>query len=806
MTRDLNHGSMDRYYELDRLELVRALEEHGHGSFLRGWRTELDPEGTLEVDLPTFSKAAARLHYVGDSHLLFSRDGDLRTMSLEEVSPRRGGFIARFKQWVDQAFSSGSSEDPGSAVVPVHARFFEACKAQGGDGHVNFAAFAAACRHQGFEDEGRELEDLWECCDFTASGSIVREDLISFTLDTKVRDMEIFKAKISRVWEWKQAMGKEYIDGVKANEASRTETEKTSMPPTHRLAPRAWQASTFEALPSVMSQMRDERNRESARRCTLARRAFLEHAKTAYGNEARLMRHPDGLDPDGDFQFSVLALRRYLKTHPTLCIDVHYLWKALDTDEDGVCGLEDLSVPRARVLSTFLKWARERFGSCAAIWESPEAVRLRKKASASRWVSGKKKQKHIFVELLKLLGWPGVRASENRMTLCSALDFYDCGLVMQSDLAWLDRWRPAEWLAATPDCEAWEQLKALLLLAYGHPLRAWRFAMDTDDSDAVSRKEFVTGCNRVGFTGSVAGAWCHLDQDDSRMIGMREFDTAGYELLSSFKGWGHMFFGSAKMCFDALDEDRSGTVTLREMKRACKGLKWCGDVEVLFDCLDVDGRQNARDADDVGNACIELKEIMFLDAWTADAEIDDVETPEVLPAHSAPARIPGEDTTCAGASCGATRGSIKSRAAEPPLEISSASAVSSAMPSTALQGSRSCACVCGLSSGCSPLRQGHQHSLVNKPSELQHPLQPVSCGDRPANQGSARLGGGRPAFQGSARPGRDRPASQGSARRCGEGGLRLGGGHPASRGACGLSATAQPRKVVCGMGARRVLL
>merc|ERR1712048_496178 len=105
------------------------------------------------------------------------------------------------------------------------------------------------------------------------------------------------------------------------------------------------------------------------------------------------------------------------------------------------------------------------------------------------WNSTKKMQAKHFIEALKQFGWPGVPGepeSESYKMLCSSLDFYDCGLVMRSDLEWLDKWRVPPFLEAEPDPAALEELKSLVLRLFGHLLKGWRCAFDTKDSNCVS--------------------------------------------------------------------------------------------------------------------------------------------------------------------------------------------------------------------------------------------------------------------------------------------------------------------------------
>merc|ERR1719327_477007 len=105
-----------------------------------------------------------------------------------------------------------------------------------------------------------------------------------------------------------------------------------------------------------------------------------------------------------------------------------------------------------------------------------------------------------------------------------------------------------------------------MLRKYRHPLRAWRCLLDTDDSNQVSWSEFQTACAKVNFHGNVAGAWRMLDADLSSTISLREIDAPSAALLSSFKDWTEMHFGSVQLAFKAIDRHNGGALLYSELK------------------------------------------------------------------------------------------------------------------------------------------------------------------------------------------------------------------------------------------------
>jgi len=244
-----------------------------------------------------------------------------------------------------------------------------------------------------------------------------------------------------------------------------------------------------------------------------------------------------------------------------------------------------------------------------------------------------------------MMDWPG--DAEERQIVFQALDSLGCGLITIEDLEWLDRWDAPEYLSAEPDEEAWNQLKDLLVKTYKHPLRAWRMILDRDNSNRIAWCEFEEACKKVHFLGNVGGAWLALDEDMSGYITMREYDRHSEELLTSFKEWAEVNFGSVKICFKCLDTDRSGSVTYSELKRACHKMKWPGDVRTFFDCVDIDSHDKRSRDGTTGKRALSLDEIGFLDGWSVEpppeiARIEDLladaEAKKVLAASASPSQ------------------------------------------------------------------------------------------------------------------------------------------------------------------------
>mmetsp|Transcript_24657 Transcript_24657/g.56923 ORF Transcript_24657/g.56923 Transcript_24657/m.56923 type:complete len:961 (-) Transcript_24657:105-2987(-) len=602
MTRDTAHSKkeIEYFWEQDNLLLQKLLSECGNGSMIRGWRLELDPDGHLQVSFADFCRFARKSAYVGDASALVGRDGDFRYLSLFELSPRKHDIVTDFQHFVSVTFDE-EAELPGDYT---HQRFVAACD-KDGSGKINYASFVQGSREHGCTMTDEELSLVYDCIDYVERGYFTEEDAIFLEEDDILRDSALLRASSGQMRAWKQVMAQEYLD-------SKTGQNKDSFgqqrSPAHRLAPRAWHAQTFENLPHVLCKRQYERTMEKHRRMRDARLTFLEHYRSTYGSAARLFRR--GLDPNGTFGVEPVRLRKYCR-QKNLELSPFDLWNALDMDGDGVISLEELNMQDAILLAHFLKWARDTKGSCVDLWECPEAASLRKaQQEKGAWVSHKKMQSKVFVELMEQLGWPLAKDSGAQARLLTALDIHGSDLIMRSDLEWLDKWRPPEWLSAAPDKEAWLELKELLLHRYGHLLIAWRALLCKDkDSALLSWKEFNLACIKVAFEGNIPGAWRTLDVDISGTITIHEFEPESARLLFDFKDWCDMNFGSVTHFFKAMDAEKHGSVKYPEMKRVCAKFKFQGEVRRLFQCLCSDQRTA------MARRSLILEEVAFLDKW-----------------------------------------------------------------------------------------------------------------------------------------------------------------------------------------------
>lgn len=597
---DGKKASHEKQRKTDQLRLQAVLAGRGDGSTLRGWRRELDPDGLLEVDYGDYIQTCARLNFMGDTSLLFGGDGDNSTLSLGELAPFEAQLVDTFRVWADSKFHG-------------HKGVFSQLDIAG-SGEISRETWCQEVAKAGFDGSDADIETLYHFCDVANKGCINQEQLIWLEMDTDARSRELHKAKLCQLAAWKQGAAQEYMEFKQTEQERKNSKYNTGMSPSHRLAPRPWMDRTFELMPTVVCKMQAQRLHDGIRNARHARIAFLKHLKDRYGSEIRAMRRE--LAPEG-YHFSLMTLRNYIRRRDVK-INYRDLWVALNRDNDGIISIEKLDPQGATILASFQKWAVKNpmLGSCASIWDSPEAANCSRRFSGT-WFSEKKMLRKVFEETLRALEWSGIEDAEQRGVLFTALDFMNCGVYTRCDLEWLDKWRPLEWVYAKPDPAAFVKVKNMLVEKYGHPLKAWRCLLDRDDSNTIDWIEFKNACEKIHYSENVAGAWRALDTELTGRITMRHFDPPSEQLLFSFKEFCEANFGSVKLCFKGIDNDNSHAVTLSELKRTCNKLHWIGgDVTLLFNCLDVDStKQILGGPGSSAKRVLDYGEIKFLDSW-----------------------------------------------------------------------------------------------------------------------------------------------------------------------------------------------
>ena len=147
------------------------------------------------------------------------------------------------------------------------------------------------------------------------------------------------------------------------------------------------------------------------------------------------------------------------------------------------------------------------------------------------------------------------------------------------------------------------------MFRYKNYLKAWRRLLDRDSSNRVNWQEFETAAQKIHFTGNVAGAWRHLDEDLSGYISLKEIDAESHISLLQFKNWADSEFGGVRNAFKVLDADNSGELTFREFRRTVRDFGFEGSPMALFEALGAEG---------TGKMTMTIEDISFLDDWETE--------------------------------------------------------------------------------------------------------------------------------------------------------------------------------------------
>lgn len=80
-------------------------------------------------------------------------------------------------------------------------------------------------------------------------------------------------------------------------------------------------------------------------------------------------------------------------------------------------------------------------------------------------------------------------------------------------------------------------------------------------------------------------------------------------ILSNFRKWAIVEFGSLRSLFAVFDDDCSGSLSWQEFRYACNVYGYDGSIRSLFNALDVDQ-----------TGSLTLKEVVFLEDWDDDED------------------------------------------------------------------------------------------------------------------------------------------------------------------------------------------
>eukprot|EP00928_Gymnodinium_smaydae_P004429 TRINITY_DN11509_c0_g1_i1.p1 TRINITY_DN11509_c0_g1~~TRINITY_DN11509_c0_g1_i1.p1 ORF type:complete len:772 (+),score=141.79 TRINITY_DN11509_c0_g1_i1:127-2442(+) len=270
------------------------------------------------------------------------------------------------------------------------------------------------------------------------------------------------------------------------------------------------------------------------------------------------------------------------------------LWYAFGKKEAGCLVLEELDAASAEILAHF-KALVAKLGGASSAFQVLDCLNT------------KRLRQPQFMDAMEQLD----RAQPAKV-LFHGLDRRGEKYLVAEDLKFLDKWNPASFLIESPNHDAAEKVRALLIEEYGSYLKAWRRIFDSDGTNHCGWTKFCNGCKKLGYDKDIPGAWRALDADLSGTISLEEIDPAASDVLTSFRQWALEEFGGVRAAFRVFDTDGSNGVTSREFCRACRIYGYTGDAHMLYKALDV-----------VGDGTLSMKEVAFLDFWVDEDEMEE---------------------------------------------------------------------------------------------------------------------------------------------------------------------------------------
>lgn len=311
---------------------------------------------------------------------------------------------------------------------------------------------------------------------------------------------------------------------------------------------------------------------------------FKFFLKKMYGHLFRAWRRC--LDPESKMILSKAELFKQIRNcHWTG--DVRALWKALDRNNSGRMSFVDVDPQFARLLAFFKIWVDKEWGSADKVYRA-----LDKNGTHKLPVDE-------FSERLQHFGYEG-----EAKKLFSGLDAENKKYLNEKDLKCIDNFKPPFWLTAKANPQAKADFKKLLLDRYNHLFKAWKLALDVDNSNCITFEEFAEAAESLGFNGDIAGAWLAFDDDMGGYITLSELDPSANASLIAFKEWAEKQFGSVAAGFSTLDEDGGGFIGIYEFIDGVQSRGFTGDAETLFDALDTEYKQE-----------LAIEDLRFLDEW-----------------------------------------------------------------------------------------------------------------------------------------------------------------------------------------------
>lgn len=304
--------------------------------------------------------------------------------------------------------------------------------------------------------------------------------------------------------------------------------------------------------------------------------------------------------------------------------NIKTVWKSLDHDRSGFISFWNLDPQIAEAISSFKAALRDMYGNLLTAWY--KGLDPKRKGRVEEFQ---------FVECCNKVGWAGnarwlfrnLQAERGRkfLTLAdfdtqahNALSRGDFRMVTEKkervnpitqtfnerqNNCFSTQWSRAQSIAQREGIkEISDQLraldigagnldsfKALLVRRFGSITAAWRNHLDADANGKLSFGEFCQAVRMIGYTGNLKNLWKELDDDCSGTITLKELDAEAHQALKGFRAFLWKKYGDFFQAWKkGLDVNKNGTVDEQEFIQALKDMGYPGNAKKLFSYLRAD--------------------------------------------------------------------------------------------------------------------------------------------------------------------------------------------------------------------------
>jgi len=273
------------------------------------------------------------------------------------------------------------------------------------------------------------------------------------------------------------------------------------------------------------------------------------------------------------------------------------LFGALDLDRSGFISLAEIDPPLAEMMTSLSVTIWSVFGTVEKAWvkcfNTKGKLRISEQdfIAATREIGFRGNASHLFSELATEKASTGISRGEfGFLHIWIANGQPDRIGSEEKESRWakpVEQWLPP---VSAPEEKDWRrQFKTLLLKSYHNYVRAWRQGLDRDRNGQLDYSEFKMAVKDVGFAGNARELWHQLDENGNGVVSLWELDLDTAELLHDFHECAEASYGSWEATWhEVMDLRGDDRVKMADFRFGCQAMGYKGDINLMFDLLDVD--------------------------------------------------------------------------------------------------------------------------------------------------------------------------------------------------------------------------